>query len=211
MNIAIIGSGNVGGTLGTRFAKDLGHKVVFGVRNPDSKDLKKVLDEAGPNARAASIADATKVSDVVILATPWPAAKDAIQNAGDLSGKILIDATNPLKADLSGLEVGRDGSAGELVAQWAPGAKVVKAFNTVGNNVMGDSKFPGGKVALFYCGNDAEAKKVAATLAAELGFDPLDAGPLTQCRVLEPFALLWISLAFQAGFGREIAFQFLRR
>jgi len=211
MNICIIGSGNVGGTLGSRFAKEGGHKVVFGARNPNSNELKQLLSEAGPNTTAASVADAAKASDVVLLATPWGATKNAIESAGDLSGKIVIDATNPLLPDLSGLEVGRDSSAGELVAQWAQGAKVVKAFNTVGNNVMADSKFVSGRVAMFYCGDDTSAKKVAAGLATELGFDALDAGPLSQCRVLEPFALLWISLAFKAGFGREIGFQFMRR
>jgi len=77
--------------------------------------------------------------------------------------------------------------------------------------VMGNSSFPGGKPVLFYCGDDPVAKNIAAGLAAELGFDAIDAGPLTQSRVLEPFALLWISLAFKAGFGREIAFEFLQR
>lgn len=98
-----------------------------------------------------------------------------------------------------------------MVAKWATGAKVVKAFNTVGFNIMADPRFEGGRTAMFYCGDDAKAKSTVAGLINELGFEALDAGPLTQARLLEPFALLWISLALQYGYGREIAFQLLRR
>ena len=95
-----------------------------------------------------------------------------------------------------------------MVAQWAKGAKVVKAFNTVGANVMADATFEGGPVAMFYCGDDAPSKRVVTAPIKELGFD---AGPLNQARVLEPFALLWISLALKYGYSREIAFRLLRR
>lgn len=155
--------------------------------------------------------ETTKAGEVILLATPWDATQDALTSAGDLSGKILIDATNPLLPGLAGLSIGTTTSAGEKVAEWAKGARVVKAFNTVGFNIMADPSFPGGQPALFYCGDDSEAKKVVARLASELGFEALDAGPLTQCRVLEPFGMLWISLAVKHGFGREIGFKFMRR
>jgi predicted dinucleotide-binding enzyme len=210
MKIGIIGSGNVGGTLGSRWAQ-AGHQIVFSSRSPDSDAMKALIGEAGPNARAATARDAAAASDVILVATPWPSTREALTGLGDLSGKILIDATNPLLPDLSGLAVGTTTSAGEQVAQWAPGAKVVKAFNTVGSNIMANASFGDHPVVLFYCGDDAGAKQTVHELARELGFDPHDAGPLTQARLLEPFALLWISLALVQGYGREIAFQFLRR
>jgi len=210
MKIGIIGSGNVGGTLGKAWSRN-GHRVCFSVRSGNEVQAKALLADAGPSARTGSVEETASSSDVLLLATPWEAAQEAIETAGTLAGKILIDATNPLLQGLAGLAVGTHASAGEAIAEWAKAAHVVKAFNTVGFNIMADPKFPQGEVALFYCGDDAEAKKVVAKLADELGFEALDAGPLTQCRVLEPFALLWISLAIKHGYGRDIGFQFMRR
>jgi predicted dinucleotide-binding enzyme len=130
---------------------------------------------------------------------------------GRLRSKVLIDAINPLLSDLSGLAIGTSTSAGEQVAAWATGARVVKAFNTVGFNVMQNPKFSGGSAVMFYCGDDAAAKAIVHGLASELSFDARDAGPLSQARLLEPFALLWISLALKYGLGREFGFQLLQR
>jgi 8-hydroxy-5-deazaflavin:NADPH oxidoreductase len=209
MKIGIIGSGNVGGALGKAWSH-LGHDVFFGMRSADEAQTAALLDQAR-KARAGLVQEAAQFGEVILLATPWEAAREAVGTAGDLTGKILIDATNPLLSGLAGLEVGTTTSAGEMIAGWAKGARVVKCFNTVGFNIMADPEFPQGEVAMFYCGDDAAAKKDVAKLAAELGFEPLDAGPLTQCRVLEPFALLWISLAMKHGYGRDIGFQFMRR
>lgn len=209
MKIAVIGSGNVGSALGTRWAQN-GHDVLFGTRK-DPSALKDVLAKAGPKATAAPVAEAVRDAEVVVLATPWNATQAAVTAEADFTGKIVIDATNPLLPDLSGLALPGTESGAEMVAQWIPRARVVKAFNTVGSNVMQDTSFPEGKVVMFYCGDDAEAKRTVAQLITELGFDAQDAGPLSQARVLEPFALLWISLAVKYGYGREIAFQLLRR
>uniref|UniRef100_Q022I0 NADP oxidoreductase, coenzyme F420-dependent n=1 Tax=Solibacter usitatus (strain Ellin6076) TaxID=234267 RepID=Q022I0_SOLUE len=209
MRIGIIGSGNVGGTLGRRWASN-GHTVFFATRDPQSAAIRRLLAESGPTAAAGSLHDAVAQSDLVLLATPWPATRQMLEAAGDFGNRILIDATNPVAPDLSGLECANTTSGAESVAQWAPTARVVKAFNTVGNNVMADPAFPA-PVALFYCGDNASAKQTVAPLIRELGFDAIDAGPLSQARVLEPFALLWISLAVKSGYGREIAFQFMRR
>jgi NADPH-dependent F420 reductase len=206
MKIGILGAGNVGTTLGTRWAKG-GHQVVFSSREPDSQKMKDVVAKAGPNSKAASVPDTAKSSEVIALTTPWNAAQDALKEAGNLSGKILIDVLNPLLPDLSGLEVGNTTSAGEMVAGWAKGAKVVKAFNTIGFPVMADPAVNGKPVVMFYCGDDAGAKETVAGLAKELGFDARDAGPLTQARVLEPLALLWISLAMKQGYGTHWGFQ----
>lgn len=210
MKIGILGSGNVGGTLGTRWAA-AGHTLAFASRDPGSPEMLALVQRAGPTARATSPAEAVASSDVILLATPWPATRSVLENAGSFAGKLLIDATNPLLPRLAGLEVGTTTSGAELVAGWAPGARVVKAFNTIGANVMADPAFGEHAAALFYCGDDPNSNQIVHGLAAELGFHPLPAGPLTQARLLEPFALLWISLAMAQGYGRDIAFQLLRR
>ena len=207
MKIGIIGSGNVGGTLGKHWARN-GHQIVFSSRHPQSEEMKKLVAEAGANASAATIAETVKTNDLLLLATPWPATQDALKNAGNLAGKVLIDATNPLLPRLAGLEIGTTTSGAEQVASWAPGARVVKAFNTVGFNIMENPNFEGQPV-LFYCGDDADAKQTVHQLISDLGFDTQDTGPLKQARLLEPFAMLWVSLAIKNG--REFAFQLLKR
>ncbi|MGA2878576.1 MAG: NADPH-dependent F420 reductase [Bryobacteraceae bacterium] len=210
MKIGIIGSGNVGGALGSRWAK-LGHEVIFGTRNPQGLDVQQLSARASGKTSAATLADAARDGEVLLLATPWPATQQIVSGLGDVHGKILIDATNPLLPDLSGLTHGTTTSGGEQVASWAHGAKVVKAFNTVGANIMADPAFEGHKPVMFYCGDDAQAKQVVKKLIDELVFEAVDAGPLTQARLLEPFALLWISMALVHGLGRDFAFELLRR
>jgi predicted dinucleotide-binding enzyme len=210
MIIGVIGSGNVGGALGTRWAR-AGHHVLFGSRKPDANEMKQLAAGAGSTARAASFKEAAEAADVLLLATPWQATKAVFEGLGDLRGKPLIDATNPLLPDLSGLAVGTTISGAEQVANWAHGARVVKAFNTAGFNIMTNPEFGGERPVMFYCGDDAAAKQTVRPLVEELGFEAIDAGPLTQARLLEPFALLWISLALVYGQGREIAFKLLRR
>ncbi len=141
----------------------------------------------------------------------WGAAQGAVQAAGSLTGKILIDATNPLKPDLSGLALGHTISAGEEVARRPSGAKVVKAFNTIGAQHMANPVFGSQRASMFIAGDDASAKRTVADLAEALGFDPVDVGPLTQARLLEPLAMLWISLAYAFGHGTNIGFKLLRR
>ncbi len=210
MKIGIIGSGNVGGTLGSRWAK-LGHEVTFGTRNPQGLEMQQLSAKASGKTRAATLAEAAHENDVLLLSTPWPATQQIVAGLGDLNGKILIDATNPLLPDLSGLTLGTTTSAGEQVAGWARGAKVVKAFNTVGANIMANPSFDGRKPVMFYCGDDAQAKQVVKKLIDELVFEAVDAGPLTQARLLEPFALLWISMALAQGLGTNFAFELIRR
>jgi predicted dinucleotide-binding enzyme len=123
----------------------------------------------------------------------------------------LLDCTNPLKADLSGLTVGHTASGAEQVAAWAPGAHVVKIFNTTGFPNMANPEYPEDRSMMLYCGDDGQAKRVAAQLAAELGFDAHDVGPLTEARLLEPLALVWIHLALQQNMGTDFAFRLMRR
>jgi 8-hydroxy-5-deazaflavin:NADPH oxidoreductase len=208
MKIAIIGTGSVGSALGSGFAK-AGHEVVFGVRDPAKPEVGKLVEETG--ARAASVAAAASDAEVVVLAMPWGAAQDVIKTAGGLSGKIVFDCINPLNATFSGLDTGDSPSAAQQVAAWAPGARVVKVFNTTGAGNMADPHYGGDRATMLYCGDDQGAKEVAAKLAGDLGFEPVDAGPLSAAYLLEHFAMLWIHLAYGAGLGRNIAFKLMRR
>ncbi len=210
MRIAIIGVGNVGSTLGKGWAAK-GHQIIYGVRNPGDGKAEAAVKATGGKARAATVKDAASAADVVVLAVPWGAAREVVKQAGDLTGKIVVDATNPLRPDMSGLVLGHNTSAGEEVARWAEGAKVVKAFNTTGAQNMANPQFGGQSASMFLCGDDAAAKKAVASLAEALGFEPVDAGPLTQARHLEPLAMLWITMAYAHGHGPNIAFKLLRR
>ncbi|HEV2500865.1 MAG TPA: NADPH-dependent F420 reductase [Terriglobia bacterium] len=211
MKIAIMGAGNVGGALGKLWAAK-GHQVMFGVPDPQGAKTQGLIKSIGKQAQAGSVKDAASFGEVIVLATPWPATQDAVRSAGDLAGKVVIDCTNPLAADLSGLLVGTTNSAGEEVARWAKGAKVVKAFNTIGADNFGNPKFGSEAASMFICGDDAAAKSLVGGLAAELEFDVMDVGPLTTARLLEPLAMLWIHLALKQGWGPTgHAFKMLRR
>jgi 8-hydroxy-5-deazaflavin:NADPH oxidoreductase len=210
MNIAILGAGNVGGALGKGWAAK-GHSIYYGVPDPQSEKIRALLNSIGKNARAGNVHDAAANADVIVLATPWPATQDAVLAAGKLTGKIVIDCTNPLQPDLSGLALGHTTSAAEQVAQWAAGARVVKAFNTTGAGNMANTHYGDKEITMCVAGDDASAKTVVMGLAHDLGFEAVDAGPLKNARLLEPFAMLWIYLAVKQGLGPNIAFKLLRR
>lgn len=210
MRICVIGAGNVGGTLGRGWARK-GHEVMFGVRQPKAPKTRTLLEQIGGSVKAGTVAEAVAFGSVVALAIPWHATRDALRSAGELAGKVLLDCTNPLKADGSGLEVGYTGSGGEQVAAWAKGASVVKIFNTTGFENMADPGYGGEPITMFFAGDHAGAKRVAAQLARDLGFDPVDAGTLANARLLEPLAMLWIYLAVAQKQGSGIAFKLLRR
>jgi NADPH-dependent F420 reductase len=210
MKIAIIGAGNVGSTLGRAWAKK-GHEVYFGVRHPQDDKTRQTIQSIGAKAQAGPVAEAAAFGQVVVLATPWHGTEAAVRAAGDLRGKTVIDCTNPLKSDGSGLEVGFTTSGAERVAAWAKGAKVFKAFNTTGSNNMADPVINGIRTVMFVCGDDGAAKPAVLQLASDLGFEAVDAGNLEQARLLEPWAMLWISLAYRGGMGRDFGFALLRR
>ncbi|MGE0315989.1 MAG: NADPH-dependent F420 reductase [Lautropia sp.] len=207
-SITIIGAGVVGATLGRCWAAR-GHRVTYAARDTGSEKVRKALDTS-PGARALPIAAAIGESDAVVLATPWSGTKAAIDAAGDFGGRPLLDATNPLTPSF-GLALGFDASGGEQVQAWAPSAKVVKIFNSTGWENMADPVYPGGRAAMVYCGDDAPAKALAAALASDLGFEPLDLGPLDAARLLEPYAMVWIRLAIVQKLGRDVAFGLMRR
>ena len=172
--------------------------------------MRSLLESAGDGVQAAPVPQAVQVSDVIVLATPWSETQRVLDTAGDLTGKVVIDCTNPLSPDLSALELGYDTSASERIAAWAPGARVVKAFNMVSAAVMANPIIGGQKATLFFCGDDEDAKSVVHRLAEELDFEAVDAGPLQMARYLEPLAMLYIRLAI-SGWGASCAFKILRR
>ncbi|MBL8360784.1 MAG: NADPH-dependent F420 reductase [Rubrivivax sp.] len=209
MKIAIIGAGNVGGTLGKRWAA-AGHDIAFGVRDPAREKYQGLVMQTAGRGRLATNAEACRDADAVLLATPWPTTQAALAECGALDGRVLIDATNPIGADLK-LQVGHTDSGGEQVQRWAPGARVVKAFNSTGFNVMDDPVLAGRHAAMYVAGDDPAAKAVVADLATAIGFEAIDAGPLELARLLEPLALLWILGAYRMGLTRDHAFHLLRR
>jgi len=205
MKITIAGSGNVGRALAGGWKK-AGDSVTFAARDPAGAKAAALTRDGFAVAPQAEAGEA----DVIVLAVPWTGIEATVRALGSLAGKIVIDATNPLTANLD-LALGFSDSAGETVGRLAKGAHVVKAFNTTGANNMADSNYPDGKVMMPVAGDDAAAKEIVMTLAADLGFEPIDAGPLAMSRQLEPLAMLWIKLAYAQGMGREFGFAVLRR
>jgi hypothetical protein len=209
MKISIIGTGNVGGTLGKIWAEK-GHTIIYGVRNPSTPKIQAVLQETGPSAKAEFIKDAVQNSDVAVLATPWEAVGEVVFQIIDLKGKILIDCTNPIQPNPE-WPLSQGHSAAEEIAKRLPGFKVVKAFNTIGTGNFSDLTFELPHADTFMCGDDAEAKTIVAQLAKDMGFDAIDVGGLRSAEMLESLAKLWITLAHQQGIDSSIAFKLLHK
>jgi len=210
LKVAILGTGAVGAALGARWAK-AGHGVTFGSRQPQSEKVLQIVEKCGSAAKACSPAQAVANAEAILLAVPWSVARQTLSELGDLRGRPVIDCTNPLLPDLSGIELGHSTSAAEQIAAAAPSARVVKAFNTASVKVMNDPQFADHRAAMFYCGDDAAAKAVVQKLIVDIGFEPVDAGPLASARYLEPLAMLYIHLAFKQGWGSNCAFKVMKR
>ncbi len=196
--IAIIGTGNLGSALGPEFAA-LQHKIIYGVRNPDREDVLELVARTGHGASAATPQEAAAQADIVLLAVPGTVAVDVVRGLGDLSGKILLDATNIFRVDAQGQRtLPLETSNAELIQQAAPGARVVKAFNTMNWRFMVDPNLAGGPISVPISGDDAEAKAKVAELAAGLGLEPIDFGPLSHADVQEKLLLILIH-STQAG------------
>jgi predicted dinucleotide-binding enzyme len=205
MRITNVGAGNVGQALGTGW-RQRGHEVNFALRTTTGERAEAMKAEG---FGVVPLGDAGS-AEVIVLAVPWPSVADALKAMGSLSGKILVDATNPLTPALE-LALGFSDSAGETVARQASGARVVKAFNTTGaENMAGAARFSA-RPMMPVASDDGEAKGIVADLADELGFEAVDAGPLKAARLLEPMAMFWIKLAYAQGLGRDFAFSLARR
>ena len=199
MKVGILGTGDVGKALARGFLAD-GHKVMIGTRDPKSDKATALVAAVGPNLQIGTFADAAKFADLAVLATAWSGTGNAIKLAGpdNLAGKILIDATNPLDFTRKplGLSVGYSDSAGEQVQRWVPKAKVVKAFNTVGNALMVYPKVPGGPPDMFIAGNDVSAKGKVTEICRAWCWNVIDLGPIVGARYLEPLAIIWCLYGF---------------
>lgn len=207
MDIGILGTGNMGSGLGRLWAR-AGHRVTFGSREPARAIA--LANEAGNGACGGSYRDAAS-KDVVLLALAWRGVEDALREAGDLRGKVLLDCTNPLTPDFMQLLVGFDDSGAEQIARRS-GARVVKAFNHIYAQVIhGSPVFQGERATVFIAGDDANAKSTAAQLVEDAGFAPVDAGGLMNARLLEPFAELRVQHAYALGNGTDNALVLVER
>jgi predicted dinucleotide-binding enzyme len=209
MRIGILGSGLMGGKLGTLFAR-AGHDVVFSYARSRSK-LEALAREAGKTARAGTPREAVQDADALLLAVHWNRLDDVLRQAGDLSGKALVTCSLPMDDDDTGLIVAHTSSGAEVLARKTPGARVVSAFGTVPSEVLFavfDARDIEGRPSLVYCGDDESAKVVAARLIRDVGFDPVDAGPLQVARSIEPFTMLIAKLAYEGNDGPALAYRF---
>jgi 8-hydroxy-5-deazaflavin:NADPH oxidoreductase len=209
MKIGILGSGLMGGKLGTLFAR-AGHDVVFSYARSEQK-LEKLARDAG--ARAGTPADAARGADAVLLAVHWLRFDDVLKQAGDLNRKVVITCSLPMNADDTDLAVAHISSGAEELAKKIPQARVVAAFNTVPSEVffsVFEARGKPGAPTLVYYGDDDGAKEVAAAIIRDVGFEPLDGGPLRVARYAEPFALLVAQLAYDMEQGPDLAYRFGR-
>ena len=195
--IAVIGTGGVGSALGPRFAA-AGHTVVYGSRTPDDAEVQALVAETGHDSRATSQAEAVQEADIVLLAIPWAPAQSIVEGLGPLDGKIIIDPINALAfgAEKS-VGLAADPSAAELIQTWAPGAHVVKAFNTLTRAFMVDPSAVGGLITIPLAGDNEDAKATVADLVSAVGLMPLDVGPLSHARAVEAMGQLYVAQGYQ--------------
>lgn len=211
MRIGILGSGLMGGKLGLIFAR-AGHEVVFSYARNREK-LNRLAREAGGNARAGSPAEAADGADAVLLAVHWRRIDDVLRQAGDLTGSVIVTCSLPMNKNDTDLVVAHTSSGAEELSKRVRGAQVVSAFGTVPSEVLldvYDRRRKPKRPSLLYCGDDRRAKNVAATLIRDVGFDPVDAGPLRIARYMEPFTLLIARLAYEGAGGPELVYRIER-
>jgi hypothetical protein len=211
MRIGILGSGLMGGKLGTLFAR-AGHEVVFSYARSAGK-LQRLAREAGGKARAGTPGEAAQVADALLLAVHWSRIEDVLKQAGDLAGKVIVSCSLPMNARNTALVLAHTTSGAETLARRVPKARVVSAFNTLPSEVLFgayEARRRAARPSLVYCGDDPRSKRIAAGLIRDVGFDPVDAGPLRIARYTEPFALLVAQLAYEGKGGPELAYRFER-
>jgi predicted dinucleotide-binding enzyme len=211
VRVGILGSGLMGGKLGTLFAR-AGHEVVFSYARSRQK-LERLAREADGRARAGAPSEAAGEADALLLAVHWSRMEEVLQQAGELAGKIIISCSLPMNVSDSALIVGLSSSGAEELARKARSARVVAAFSTVASEVLFsvfDARRKSNRPSLVYCGDDQDAKGLTATLIRDVGFEPVDAGPLRIARYTEPFSLLIAQLAYEGSAGPQLAYRFER-
>ncbi|HJQ35099.1 MAG TPA: NAD(P)-binding domain-containing protein [Pyrinomonadaceae bacterium] len=211
MRVGILGSGLMGGKLGTLWAR-AGHEVVFSYSRGREK-LEGLAREAGEGARAGTPREAAQGSEVLLLAVHWSRVDDVLRQAGDLSGRVVVTCSLPLNADDTELVVAHTSSGAEELAKKIPGVPVVSALVSAPSEVLFgvfEARERSPRPSMVYCGDEEAAKRVAARLIGDLGFEPLDAGPLRVARYVEPFTMLVGTLAYEGEGGPELAYRFER-
>ena len=210
MNVGVLGCGRMGRALGARAAR-AGHAVWFGSRDPARAE--DAAREAGPEAAGGSYAEAVRHVSIVLLATRWQQTFRALDAAGSLAGRTVIDATNPSTPDGLTLLLGHETSGAEEIARAVPEVPVVKAFNHVYAEILeADARFGGVPATAFYCGDDPDSNALVGRFVDSLGFEAVFAGPLVVARYLEPAAQLMVALVEGRGFPAEgVALGLLRR
>jgi 8-hydroxy-5-deazaflavin:NADPH oxidoreductase len=212
MKITVIGAGNVGSRLAKLFLL-AGHEITIGSR--EQEKAVEIASKLGDTVKGETYNKAVVSGEVIVITTPWAnnTTLDIIPQLGDLTGKVVIDCTNPLAPDYMSNTLGYTTSSAEEIAKLIPGVPVVKAFNTIFAEVMepGKQTFDGQKATGFYCGDDAAAKAIVAQLIQDAGFEPVDTGVLKNARYLEPMAQLNIQIAYGLGGGTNVAFRYMRR
>lgn len=207
--VAVIGTGRMGAAIGPRFA-ETGHTVIYGSRSPNSERVQALVAKTGGGARAMTNAEAIAQAEIVALAIPFRATEALIKsNADELAGKIVFDITNaPLKALTPDREGAVDTSSGQLIQEWAPEARVVKAFNTVGYHIVADPSLAGGPVTVPLSGNDDGAKQKVASIVQAMGFETADSGDIRFAHVTEGMAQLYFIPYGRGDFDEAFEFYF---
>ncbi len=209
MKIGILGSGLMGSKLGTIWAR-AGHDVVFSYARDEHK-LQHLARDAGHGARAGTPREAAQHAGAVLIAVNWPRLDDVLDQAGDLAGKVVVTCSIPMDADNTRLVVAHTSSGAEALANKLPKSHVVAAFGTVPSECffgVHAARDKAHRPSLIYYGDDARAKHVAVELISDVGFEPIDLGPLRIGRLAEPFALLMGQLAYEGEQGPEVAYRF---
>jgi 8-hydroxy-5-deazaflavin:NADPH oxidoreductase len=209
MRIGILGSGLMGAKLGTIWAR-AGHDVVFSYARSEQK-LKRLARAAQGKARAGTPGEAAREADALLLAVHWSRVGAVLKQAGDLAGKAIVSCSLPMNAGNTDLVIAHTSSGAEELAKRVPKARVVSAFGTVPSEVLFGvfaARRRAAKPSLVYCGDDPGSKRIAAELIRDVGFDPVDAGPLRIARYTEPFTLLIAQLAYEGDRGPELAYRF---
>lgn len=190
--VAVIGTGDMGDSLGPRLAK-LGYRVIYGSRSPDSNSVQALVKVTGNGASATTPMEAAQQGDMVLLLVPWPAMETVAQSLGDLSGKIVVDVSMPFDQGDDGYPKHLlESSSAELIQGWNPGAKVVKAFATMGSQIIDDPTDVDGPVSIPIASNHKDAKEKVAGIAAAMGLDPVDFGPLRMSRAIEIMQMIYM-------------------
>lgn len=212
MRIGVLGAGGMGGRLGTIWSR-CGHEVTFSYARSQEK-LEKLAQEAGATARSGTPAQAVADADVVLIAVHWSRIDDVLAQAGDLSGKVVLTCSLAMSEDNSHLVLGHTSSGPEALAEKAPGAQVVGAFNTIPGEILFPLFEAKGKDQtspdLIYCGDNRAAKERVAVLIRDVGFNPVDLGKLRSSRYMEPFGLVVSLLAYGGKDGPELGYRFVR-